>query len=164
MIDLTTYSDDELATLRVAVQAESDRRSVIRSAPLRMSQINADCLDAQGIAEGDPWHQPTDATNAYPADWSVTYNGQQWRSLIPANTAKPGDPNDPQNYRWWQNETAQPPAPQPGQPAQWDGNGHAYAVGDVVAYQAGTYKCLQAHTSQPGWTPAAVPALWLVQP
>ncbi|WP_368861118.1 carbohydrate-binding protein, partial [Streptomyces griseus] len=23
-----------------------------------------------------------------------------------------------------------------------------------------TYRCLQAHTAQPGWTPADVPALW----
>lgn len=36
----------------------------------------------------------------------------------------------------------------------------AYKVGDIVTYQGGRYQCLQAHTSQAGWTPAAVPALW----
>lgn len=163
MIDLTTYSDDDLATLRVQIQAETERRQLISSAPARMSQINADCLGAQGISDGDPWAQPTDATNAYPADWTVTYGGATWRSLIPANTAKPGDTNDPQNYRWWQNTSTPPPGPQPGQPAQWDGNGHAYSVGDLVAYQGSNYKCLQAHSSQPGWTPSAVPALWQLQ-
>lgn len=38
-----------------------------------------------------------------------------------------------------------------------------YTVGDEVAYPdaAGTlYTCQQAHTSQPGWEPPAVPALW----
>src|SRR5215467_9251788 len=35
-----------------------------------------------------------------------------------------------------------------------------YAVGDVVTFQGATYQCIQAHTSQSDWTPAAVPALW----
>lgn len=40
--------------------------------------------------------------------------------------------------------------------AEW----HAYAIGDLVAYAGNTYRCVQPHTSQPGWTPSAVPALW----
>src|SRR5579883_3399421 len=36
----------------------------------------------------------------------------------------------------------------------------SYAVGVVVTYAGGAYQCVQAHTSEPGWTPAAVPALW----
>ncbi len=36
----------------------------------------------------------------------------------------------------------------------------AYAVGDTVTYGGSTYKCLQAHTSQIGWEPPNVPALW----
>lgn len=36
----------------------------------------------------------------------------------------------------------------------------AYKVGDIVKYLGIRYQCLQAHTSQAGWTPAAVPALW----
>lgn len=38
--------------------------------------------------------------------------------------------------------------------------GAAYVVGQKVTYQSKTYTCLQAHTSQAGWTPTAVPALW----
>jgi hypothetical protein len=38
--------------------------------------------------------------------------------------------------------------------------GHAYKVGDRVSYGGHNYQCLQAHTSQADWTPAAVPALW----
>lgn len=39
---------------------------------------------------------------------------------------------------------------------------YPYKVGDEVIYQPNglKYKCLQAHTSQPTWTPPAVPALW----
>lgn len=38
--------------------------------------------------------------------------------------------------------------------------GVAYKVGDEVMYLGKKYRCLQAHTSQAGWTPSAVPALW----
>jgi len=38
-----------------------------------------------------------------------------------------------------------------------------YAVGNLVTYGGGTYKCLQAHTSQIGWEPPNVPALWTLQ-
>lgn len=162
-IDVVPLSDDELATLRVAVVAEQERRLLVAGASQRISQINQECMVAQGVTEGAGWVQPTDASNAYPAGWKVSYNGQTWLSLIPSNTTKPGDAADPQNYRWWRNLTEAPPAP-PSGPAAWDGAGHAYAVADQVAYQGKTYRCVQAHTSQPGWTPTAVPALWAVVP
>ncbi len=39
----------------------------------------------------------------------------------------------------------------------------AHAVGDVRMYEGGPYKCIQAHdsTGNPGWNPAATPALWM---
>jgi hypothetical protein len=43
------------------------------------------------------------------------------------------------------------PAWQPGTP---------YAVNALVTYDAATYGCLQAHTSQVGWEPPHAPALW----
>lgn len=42
----------------------------------------------------------------------------------------------------------------------WDGDSHAYSVGDRVAYGEALYKCLQAHTSQATWTPTDAPSLW----
>src|SRR5579883_349137 len=44
--------------------------------------------------------------------------------------------------------------------AAWSGNSVAYAVGALVTYQGSEYKCIQAHTSQAGWDPVDVPALW----
>jgi len=41
----------------------------------------------------------------------------------------------------------------------WQAN-HAYAVGDKVSYAGLNYQCRQAHTSQVGWEPPNVPALW----
>ena len=39
-------------------------------------------------------------------------------------------------------------------------SGVTYSVGAIVRYGGNGYQCIQAHTSQPDWTPAAVPALW----
>ncbi|MFB4276568.1 MULTISPECIES: carbohydrate-binding protein [unclassified Nonomuraea] len=36
----------------------------------------------------------------------------------------------------------------------------AYATGATVTYGGATYRCLQGHTSQAGWEPPNVPALW----
>lgn len=44
----------------------------------------------------------------------------------------------------------------------WQAN-TAYTVGQLVTYSGKTYKCLQAHTSLPGWEPSNVPALWQIQ-
>ncbi|TDD13935.1 hypothetical protein E1218_33775, partial [Kribbella turkmenica] len=35
-----------------------------------------------------------------------------------------------------------------------------YATGALVSYNGLTYKCIQGHTSQTGWEPPNVPALW----
>lgn len=51
----------------------------------------------------------------------------------------------------------------------WDGNGHAYDVGNIVVYpEIGSipteenvlYRCIQAHTSQQGWNPVDAASLW----
>jgi hypothetical protein len=48
--------------------------------------------------------------------------------------------------------------------AAWSGNSVAYKAGNKVTYpESGVnhlFSCIQAHTSQAGWTPPAVPALW----
>ena len=43
---------------------------------------------------------------------------------------------------------------------EWDGDGHAYAVGDRIMYDGTLYKALQAHTSQSTWTPTDAPSLF----
>lgn len=43
---------------------------------------------------------------------------------------------------------------------KWDGNGHEYVVDDRVQYDASLYRCVQAHCSQPDWTPGSAPSLW----
>ncbi|MGV9978352.1 lytic polysaccharide monooxygenase [Micromonospora wenchangensis] len=55
------------------------------------------------------------------------------------------------------------PTPTPTAPPTAGGSwtaGRSYQVGDVVTYQAVSYRCRQAHTALPGWEPPYVPALW----
>lgn len=44
--------------------------------------------------------------------------------------------------------------------AAWDSNGHTYAEGERASYDGELYVCLQAHTSQPDWSPTSAPSLW----
>ena len=39
-------------------------------------------------------------------------------------------------------------------------SGEPYAKDQRVNFEGTLYKCLQAHTSQAGWTPTAAPSLW----
>ncbi len=43
---------------------------------------------------------------------------------------------------------------------EWNGEGVAYAAGDIRARGADLYRCLIAHTSQATWTPEDSPSLW----
>ena len=43
----------------------------------------------------------------------------------------------------------------------WNPDSHNYAVDDRVQDDGVLYKVLQAHTSQPSWTPAASPSLFV---
>lgn len=45
---------------------------------------------------------------------------------------------------------------------EWSGDGVAYERGDRCRFQGTLVKCLQAHTSQPDWSPNAAAALWTV--
>lgn len=42
----------------------------------------------------------------------------------------------------------------------WDGGSHTYKVDDYVQYNGLLYRCVQAHTSQPDWTPDTAVSLW----
>jgi hypothetical protein len=97
-----------------------------------------------------PWVQPIGSVDAYPVGAKVTYGGYTWQNTIAANVWQPG-------VTGWTNLTP-PVSPNWSYPV-------AYKVNDLVIYTPNgfTYKCLQAHTSQAGWNPPAVPALWQKQ-
>lgn len=155
MVDLTTLTDDELNTLRADVINERARRQTLLTAPAAMEQLQAQYVAALGRVDGAEWVAPTMALDVYKLNDKVTRDGKTWESLLSNNDQMPGNPDDPQSYRWWR-DLSTPPIGQ----NDWDGNGHDYAVDDLVVYQGNTYRVLQAHTSQPGWNPNAVPALY----
>lgn len=75
-------------------------------------------------------------------------------------------------YRAVQSHVTQSDWQPPNVPALWEevvetsptgewAVGVAYQIDDEVTYQGITYRCRQAHTSQIGWQPPAVLALWL---
>lgn len=162
-IDLSVYTIDELVGLSRRIDAEYQRQHVLEMIPEQIDEQIKKYQDAAGTTrdEGAAWVQPTGALDAYPAGAEVMLNGKTYVSQIPANVWKPADPSDPQSARWWKEKTDGPTeAPATGGTPAWDGNGHTYKVGDTVTYQGATYKVLQAHTSQAGWTPAAVASLY----
>ncbi|MGW1124005.1 alpha-lytic protease prodomain-containing protein [Streptomyces sp. NPDC002526] len=64
-------------------------------------------------------------------------------TLVTNGSTTPPDPTDP-----------------PTNPGGSWAAGTTYAAGDVVTYGSASYRCLQGHQAQPGWTPPNVPALW----
>jgi len=82
-----------------------------------------------------------------------TYGGKTWEALQAHQTQSDWQP--PNVPALWREVVVTPPTGTWAFPV-------AYKVGDLVTYQGNTYSCRQAHTSISTWTPAAVPALWLL--
>ncbi|MCZ7539702.1 MAG: hypothetical protein M5U29_07315 [Anaerolineae bacterium] len=102
----------------------------------------------------DPWPfvAPTGAHDSYPLGARVLHTGHIWTSLIDANVWEPGTVG---TENLWHCEDCEPPAADEWAP--WV----AYTIGQRVFYGGLEYECRQSHTSQPGWEPPNVLALWL---
>lgn len=161
MIDLTALTEEELHGLYRDAANEMRRRDTIATIEEQAAAVNVDYLNAVGRASGEEWVQPTGAHDAHPLGWIVTRDGKTYESLVPANVWVPGDPNNPVSHQLWREVVEEEPE-EPGEVEQWDPNGREYAVDDLVLYEGETYECIQAHTSQPGWDPLVIPALWRV--
>lgn len=153
-IDVTD-STEALRDAATQIGMELSRRDTIEQAEQEYAAIAAGVAAAMGRRDGQPWAQPVTAAQAYGQGEIVTHRSKEWESLIPVNVTEPGNEADPQHWRWWRDLT-----PVEDETA-WDPNGRAYKTGDVVTYEGTEYRCLQAHTSQPGWAPPVVPALWV---
>lgn len=105
---------------------------------------------------------PTGAHDAYTKGDRVSFEGSAWRSLIDANVWAP----DELMHTWSREGTIaegeEPapaePAPTPGTPL-W-GPGLVLGVGDRVEHRGVVYAVRQAHTTQAGWEPQNLPALF----
>lgn len=123
--------------------------------------IDPEDLRAQLVANGAPlWDGLLGVSNQWsdPRLWAFSnvmidderdFGGTIYRSLIDFNVWSPT-----QYPQGWEEVVFTPPTTD-----EW-AEGVPYAVGDEVIYLGITYRCLQAHTSLPGWQPPNVPALW----
>lgn len=166
--DLQVLSDEEFRTLRRAVLAEKARRD---SAPAVEEALDAAAQEYHAanppdtVDDGTPvWRQPVGAFDAWPVGAVVAHAGKRWCNILPkVNVWEPG--NDGPVPAW--EELREPEPPSDGQtppidepaPRVW-APGIGYVTGEVVTHDGATYRVVQAHTSQTGWEPPAVPALW----
>lgn len=147
-MDIGSVSDAELQQLKRMIDGELSRRETLATAGRAMDDIARSVLAASGQVEGGEWVQPTDATNAYPKDWTVTHDGKTWVSLTPANVWQPGV----SGWREIVDETAG--APEWVQPT---GAHDAYQTGDRVMFEGAEYvSVIDANT----WSPTAYPQGW----
>ena len=129
------------------IDGELSRRETLANAGRAMDDIARSVLAAQGITDGDEWVQPTDATNAYPKDWTVTHDGKTWVSLTPANVWEPG-------VSGWREVAEEGGTPEWVQPT---GAHDAYQTGDHVMFEGAEYVSLIDGNT---WSPTAYPQGW----
>jgi hypothetical protein len=110
------------------------------------------------------WRLPTGSADAWPAldpDTSapmiVSHNGSFWKNTHgDGNVWEPGSVGIGDTIWLEVDANGDPIVPEAG---VWAA-GVAYVIDDQVTYLTVAYSCLQAHTSQVGWEPPNVPALW----
>ncbi|MGV3114133.1 carbohydrate-binding protein [Corynebacterium freneyi] len=169
--DLQALSDEDFRALRRAVLDEKKRRdaapAVEEALDVAAQEYHA-ANPPETTDDGTPvWCQPVGAFDAWPVGAVVAHAGRRWRNLLTkVNVWEPG--NDGPVPTWEELREPEPPAdgqtppvdtePEPEVPA-W-APGVAYITGEVVTHDAIEYRVVQAHTSQPGWEPPNVPALW----
>lgn len=142
---ITDATDQELEQYRKAIVAEQARRDTLVTAEAKATELNSAYLAAAGIEPGQEWKQPTSAVDAYPKDWTVTFDGKTFVSLTPANVWQP-----PNGWR----EIVEEGAPEWVQPT---GSHDAYSKGDQVTFGGEVFESvIDANT----WSPEAYPAGW----
>jgi hypothetical protein len=112
------------------------------------------------VASGRLWETPRGtrawvAGQAYAVGDVVLFRGTPW-TVRQAHTSQRGWTPDAVPALW---EIRTASTPTEGSVLPWLA-GEAVAVGDRRRFQSVVYEAVQAHTTQAGWTPTAVPALW----
>ena len=129
---------------------------VLRSAVADGKITDAELLRVAPALEGRLWQPGIDVV----ADDVYTFGAFLWK-CVQAHTTQETWPPDLTPALWRKVEMVTEDAVR-----VWAAN-MDYAAGDVVAYpeaESTKYECLNAHTSQTGWEPPAVPALWQERP
>ena len=149
-------NDEQLSQHWVFVNEERNKRETLSRAKTEVDRIMQSVYNARG-GDGRAYVQPTGSHDAYPLGAIVSFNGKQYKSLINANvwtpTAYPGG--------WAEVTETVPPVPEP-EPISADPwvAGESVKAGDLRMYDEKIYSAVQPHTTQEGWEPPKVAALW----
>lgn len=173
--DDTTRTYTDYRTTPSASRVYTPAENAAADAQAADSAILTDLAQRVARIEAALW--PTPTTPTVPTDPAIK-TWAQWAGVVPAGSLlKDTDSKVYRNVAGVPLTT--PPSGMPGGPGPWThlwapitisaggtawATGVAYKVGDVVTYLSKTYKCAQAHSSQAGWDPVSVPALWTLQP
>lgn len=127
--------------------------------------------DEEGNEVPPPYIQPSGAHDAYLAGEQITWeDGEVYEAARDGVVHSPAD--HPDSWVLIEKPEEEDEPEEPGENEEddgdteepehepWDPDGRAYTAGELLTYQGSLYEVLQAHTSQPGWTPATVPALY----
>lgn len=147
MARIEDATDEDLQRYRDAIDAEIRRRETLKDAATKIDDLSRDLLTANGVKPGDPWSQPTDASNAYPKDWEATHADKVWVSLVSGNVWEPG-------VSAWREKVDEPGVPEFVQPT---GAHDAYQTGDKVMFEGAVYTSSIDNNT---WSPSAYPAGW----
>lgn len=168
--DTRAVYDGTGSKVRDYTQAENDAADEAIAADARMDDLEARVARIEAHlwpADTDPQPEtaPTwaDLGGVWPAgglllDGGVIYRNTSGVPLTTAPSSFPGTPSQWGHLFVVASESVDPD-PDPTTP-EWSPDGVSYEVGDLVTFEGTEYRALQAHTSQPGWTPAAAPSLW----
>ena len=166
-MDLTTYTDDDLNALRVAVLTEQERRRLLTDAPALVEQIAAQYAAATTDEPPCPYAAPTGAHDAYgPGRKIVWTDGHTYR-----NDSGQWLSHSPEEYpRGWTCLDCPEPEPDPDTGVlPWTDKGSpSYKTGDLRTWPEGSstvYRCRQDHTAHEGagFNPS-VASLWEIAP
>ena len=102
---------------------------------------------------------PSGAHDAYSEGDRVTFKGAVWRSLMDGNVWAP----DELMRSWFRegtsgDQTSTPPEEE-NSGITWE-PGKTLSAGDIVTYNGSNYTVVQGHTTQLGWEPPNLPALF----
>ena len=148
MIDVTSLSDEELATLLDEARLEYQRRRDLTSAIDSTPGLIEALLTTTGREPGAEYVPPTGAHDAYPKGWTVRQNRKTYRSTRNGAKGIPGESPD------WILE------PDGDEVLEWEQRqaGSEYPVGSIVSLEGRLYR--NDHTGPNGWKPGTTGSQW----
>ena len=156
-LDVETADRADLVAARDQIISELRRRETLANAGQVIDRELREYKRAAGRSDGQPW-RPYDGSldSMYAVGEIVIHDGRAWKSLIGQNVWEPGT-TGAENL--WEELTGEVPTPDPVEAAAWE-PGQQVSAGDLREFEGAVYRAVQAHTTQAGWEPPLVPALW----